>query len=478
MDYKKTADEITLQDVMSIAPVQIKKAAGRSGEMLVYCPHQPKCTINVQVRTGEFKCFHECIDCPVGGRGRSVNLYRLYNPSLTFKQAVQEITGEQKFVPTNKKIVLPVLPEKTKEAELAPIEERDKTYRTLLSLLNLDSAHEHDLIRRGLQTREIREFGAKSLPECGMKSIPMLLVKAGCKLKGVPFFGKDQNGKWQVCLPYAKTGYLIPYFDQDGHVEQLQIRFDVPEVNNQMSAEEVSKLKNARYRWATSSFCEDGSAATNIPFWGRFEKFHNASDTVVVTEGGLKATVASYISDQWYAAIPGVTCYEAFREICEYCKKANKKIVEAFDMDGKILDTETRTTANKVSPKLLTREVKNELSRANRFLVVDNAGRYCRVINGSVYNALAKLREIAAEYEIPLTEWKWDPNYKGIDDFLDAQKALGNSCRWDGEQEFIEEDITDESEESQNYGWPQNNLLGPVQSDNNDFYVGTFMPVV
>ena len=87
---------ITLDEVMRLINPRIKKIR-QTGEMQVMCPLNPKEDFDINTHTGNFKCWHNCPDCPVGGKGNSVNLYRLFNPNLSFGKAVRAITEHRKI---------------------------------------------------------------------------------------------------------------------------------------------------------------------------------------------------------------------------------------------------------------------------------------------------------------------------------------------------------------------------------------------
>lgn len=463
------AEDISLQDVLDLIPYQVKKAAGQSGEMTIFCPLQPKSMIHLQVRDGKFKCFHECTGCPVNGKGQSVNLYRLYHPELSFKEAVAAISQKTSIGNVAQKKTPIFIPKETKTAQLAPIEIRNEVYRALLSMLPLEEKHRQDLIHRGMTEAQIREFGVKSLPTVGLSSIPQYLMERGYSLKGIPLFGR-KGGRWQLCLQGRQSGYFIPYYDRQGRIEQLQIRYDI-DFQQGMSEQDIQSLKNRRYRWASSNGYEDGAAARNIPFWGRIGLFKN-SPFMCVTEGGLKASVASYISGDWFCAIPGVSCYDAFHQICKYAKRTGKTLVEAFDMDGKVLDDEHEIPISKAPANLITPEIRDELSRSNRFLVINEDKTYCRVVNRSVQNSLAKLYKCAEEEGVEMVAQKWNPAFKGIDDYFCGQRyAYGKVDNWKGKPEPEPEFQSEENV------WLQESAFGLLYSEDTGFYTGTFMPI-
>lgn len=53
-----------------------------------------------------------------------------------------------------------------------------------------------------------------------------------------------------------------------------------------------------------------------------------------------KTSVASHLSGDLFVAIPGVSCIATFKDLLQVCKKNGICLVEAFDMDGKLLPKE------------------------------------------------------------------------------------------------------------------------------------------
>ena len=62
------------------------------------------------------------------------------------------------------------------QATLADIEVRDHTYRTLLDLLALDADHKENLLRRGLNEKEIVRLQYRSTPLVGFRTIAKTLM--------------------------------------------------------------------------------------------------------------------------------------------------------------------------------------------------------------------------------------------------------------------------------------------------------------
>ena len=420
---------ITLDEVMRLINPRIKKIR-QTGEMQVMCPLNPKEDFDINTHTGNFKCWHNCPDCPVGGKGNSVNLYRLFNPNLSFGKAVRAIT-EHRMTPDLPSRQVIVKPKPIPNANMTSIEERDKTYRAFLSCLTLSDEHRENFRKRGLSDEQIDELGVKSIPSCGVVSIPAALKGEGFTLKGVPLFGM-RDGQWRLGLVKGKTGCYVPYYDREGRIQQLQIRYDI-DITPEMTEKEVKEQKNNRYRWATSGFLYNGCSATNIVFWGRAEKFKN-EEVVYITEGGIKASVASYLSNLWFVGTTSASTTDAFAEIIDWCKENHKIPVDAYDMDGKILPGETviPERAFKMNKKSYPAAIVKEMEAgSNRILVQNKSGKY-RVVNGNVKRSLERFHEIAQDKGVQFYTWYWDPEYKGIDDYLLAQTYRGGDLTWDG----------------------------------------------
>lgn len=393
-------NEITIETVLQLVPAVIKKSGKK--ESVVQCPFNREETFDLRLETGDFKCWHQCSTCPVDGKGKAVNFYRLFNPNLSFKEAVKAIEEQTSVCVAPKPV--PKAYKAKPVVKKAPADVADKVLRAFLGLLELSEDHRNDLLRRGLTDEEIDRIGFKSVPVSGMYSIAENLKASEVPLIGVPPCGKDKNGNVLIHLPKGEDGkpfdgYYIPYRDIDGYITQLQIRRMAPS-------------KQGKYLWASSVSLQEGTQASNIAYWGNFDK---KNDVVFVTEGGLKAEIAGTLNKRHNViAIPGVSCYTQFREICAWCKKNGKKMIDAFDMDGKILPSEHIIDKADANP-----EVAKHARKANQIIVKGTGGE--RVVNMSVVNALKKLHEISAEEGVSFETSVWDTRYKGIDDFFLAK---------------------------------------------------------
>lgn len=341
------------------------------GELIVRCPHTGKwIEVNVS-KNGLWKCFRACQACPGNCGGGILDFYNLFFGLSSRSEAYFAIENslgntenkrKEEFRRENVTVA-------KRQEEIASIEIRDKAYTELLSRLSLSKAHRRHLHSRGFTDEYIDKMGFKSIPQTGMKSIAQLLINHGCQLNGVPGFYSDGD---TVALSCYGSGFFIPYRDEKGRIQGLQIRRDI-DISDSLSEEEKKKLKQQRYRWFTSSGKDGGSSAKNYGYFAPMPA--NGKKIVYATEGGLKAAASACMTGGWFVAIPGVNCFDAWRNLLTFLKEQGvQTLVDAFDRD--------------------------------------------RLTNESVARNIEKLHEIAAEYGFEMKEWNWDEKFKGVDDYL------------------------------------------------------------
>ena len=261
--------------------------------------------------------------------------------------------------------------------EPAPIEIRDTVYRGLLSLLSLSEEHEQDLKKRGLTEKQIHECMYKTFPSVKRAEIGRKLrdfipydMPHGYGIPGLYDLFAEDGPK----LVKRKNGYLIPVRNDTGKISALQIRFDV--LPEDASDEERERFK--KYAWLSSSEKKTGcsvSGCENIHFAG---DWRSIPETVVITEGALKADVAAALSRKHtgFLGLTGVNNLSQLPGVMAWLKQydAVKRIFIAVDMD--------------------CREKKE------------------------VGKALRAIEDIVRSSGLPYEIAEWDGRYKGIDDFM------------------------------------------------------------
>lgn len=240
------------------------------------------------------------------------------------------------------------------ELPLTDIDTRHETYAALLGKLSLASDHRENLLSRGLTDEQIRTFGYKTMPVVGFSALAKQLQAEGYYLGGVPGFYHTKEGAWTFVQ--ERRGILIPARDQDGKIQGLQIRLD--------------KIKKGKFRWISSIGKQDGCKAE-----GWTHMIGNPKPTVLLTEGPLKADVIHYITGQTVIAVPGVNSLKHLKETLEYLQsQGTTKVMTCFDMD------------------------------------------YLK--NPHVRDGYYNLANILAEVGIEYGTYLWDPQFKGLDDYV------------------------------------------------------------
>jgi hypothetical protein len=253
-------------------------------------PNEGHFYINVRATT----CFcHKC-----GWEGNLLTLYAELKKTDT-KTARKDLGIESD------------LPAPPKKNNLAPVEHRDRVYRTFLSVLSLEPAHKQDLLRRGLDESAIYQRGYKSVPQDAplrWKAARFLLQRHKT-LEGMPGF-YERTGKkgpyWDFLSP---RGYFIPVRNHLGHIQALKIRLD-----------------SGGYVWFSSEGHPKGSSSGSPPH------YTGGKGKVCVTEGPLKADVANYLT----GGLPfvGTGGVHATKEVPSLLKALGASgVLVAFDAD-------------------------------------------------------------------------------------------------------------------------------------------------
>lgn len=189
-------------------------------------------------------------------------------------------------------------------------------YDALLNELKLNREHRRNLRKRGLTNDEIDRRGYRSLdPQTAIAAVRSLVGTSHRKqLSKVPGFIRV-NKQWRLAVD---RGMLVPVRDNRGRVVELKVR-----------ADQAGRGKKRPKYFALSSKKHGGAGAyarVHVPL--RSGRSHK---TVRITEGELKADVATAISGTLTLGLPGIN---SFRLALPVLRKLKPKIVRvAFDAD-------------------------------------------------------------------------------------------------------------------------------------------------
>lgn len=189
--------------------------------------------------------------------------------------------------------------------------------RALLDGLPLHRRHRKALHRRGLPDHEIARRGYSTLPRQSRADIARLLVERfGADVcRGIPgLYSNDSNGQrwWGLA---GMPGLLIPVRNLDGQIVGLKVRAD-------------AACDSGKYTYV-SSRRRGGvgpGAPVHVPLCER-----RSYEIVRITEGELKADVATALSGVLTLSIPGVS---AWRNVLPILCVLEPRVVHlAFDAD-------------------------------------------------------------------------------------------------------------------------------------------------
>lgn len=181
------------------------------------------------------------------------------------------------------------VPSRSVIRDTASHEQLDAAYRDLLSRLALTEEHKKDLLARGLTEEQIVVEGYRSFG--GKYAAGILRTMEGQfskdQLALIPGFYVEQ-GKLQLSIP---TGLLIPVRNATGQIVAIKIR------------RKTETPDDPKYIWLSSSSRDGASpgSPSHVPLLGQ------RSNEARITEGELKASVCSVLSDTFTLSIPGAT---------------------------------------------------------------------------------------------------------------------------------------------------------------------------
>ena len=204
--------------------------------------------------------------------------------------------------------------ENVKRAEPAIL---DQVYQKLLHRFPLTSAHRQNLIQRGLNNEEIEKRGYGSLgANKRWKKTKDLVEELGENVcRHVPGFIKKKGEYGVYWTLSGMPGILIPVRDIQKRIIALKVRLD-------------ESTESGKYRYLSSKAQGGVGAGTHV----HVPLFQGVvSDVLQVTEGELKADIATVLQESLTISIPGVSTWRMVFPILEQFHP--KTISIAFDSD-------------------------------------------------------------------------------------------------------------------------------------------------
>ena len=312
-----------LLDTAELCGLDIKSRTLAKEEVEARCPYCNDHRYRMYLNRITHMFF--CQNCGTGGN--AVTLYADCNPKgirLTNYESYKALSAE----PSVRQYDVPVI-ESRGEPPIRELSERSEIYLEFLKLLRLEKDHLTNLLNRGLCTEIIKGNMYKSFPTDKTERQWICdNLAARYDLTDVPGFYRS-GGRWSIIG--LKSGILIPICSKDNLIQGLQIRFDNPPVKRVTAADgKVTEKVGGRFRWLSTggNGFTDGTGITSyIHVTGDV-----SSDTLYLTEGGMKADIASYLSGgRLFIGLTGVQNVRYLKEIVTSLHP--KRIVECLDMD-------------------------------------------------------------------------------------------------------------------------------------------------
>jgi hypothetical protein len=201
-----------------------------------------------------------------------------------------------------------------------------KIYDFLLNQLELTDAHRDNLLARGIPETEIVARGYKSYPYKRRALVSALVAKFGDSLLGVPGFWQDDSGKIQLS---GVSGIAIPVRTPKGKVEAIKLRPDNP-ANPTSKYVHLSSNPEPNKKTGEVKYPNGAAAKVQVHFPFSSGKFKEGDD-LRVTEGELKADIATFLSDIYTCSLPGVGLW---REVIPYIEDLKPgRVIICYDSD-------------------------------------------------------------------------------------------------------------------------------------------------
>lgn len=248
-----------------------------------------------------------------------------------------------------------------------------RAYEILLRELTLDEKHKNNLINRGFTLEKIEDLGFKSYPR--MRSQLAKTVSKAVDVEGVPGFWKNANNEWQLA---GESGLMIPVRNIDGMVVGIKIRSDADRVHKYtMLSSNPTRDKDGNIKFPSGA---QGKNRIHYPLATR-----RIDAPLRITEGELKADIATLYSKTYTISISGVNMWQ--QAIDAAAKLQPTEIWLSFDSD-KNKEVTTSTEGVTAEPYAVKKAL------------------------GQLYKALSE-----AGYVVRIETW--EPQWgKGIDDVL------------------------------------------------------------
>lgn len=409
-----------------------------------------------------------CLDCPLCGKKRKLyinrakstfycqsancvghegggvlKLHQLLTGLPDTKAAMKELSKAMKGLTEEEK---KALEERKKSAskcsadsemKAANIETRNAVYDRMLDNLSLAVIDRTDLIKRGLNDEAIKKFK--------IKSTPVLVNSIARKMLGDNYdfcvaeyakYGSNIPGLYycdhEIKMVKLKPGILIPVIDRNGRIAMCQIRRrPLPKNATQAQKDNYHKYSQLASSWKDTGCNTNGIVKIHhvgFDFENDGLPTKHTPAQVCLTEGCLKADVASFLeNNKAYIAVLGVNNLKSLPDEFKWLfEHGTRSIRLRFDMD--FIDNAAVSKAyydvNDMLQELGVVSVvfypKDEkiMPCFNHFKKIMAGDKDHKSLPYVVIQNGKQLKRLSDEGKIVVFNDFWDPEYKGIDDYM------------------------------------------------------------
>ncbi len=358
---------IDVVDTAILCGLDIKQSTLNNDEVQARCPYCNDWKYRMYLSRDPENATWWCHNCGTGGN--AVILYADFNPyhiQMTTKDAFEALMNE----PRIQTGYSPYRDEQAIIQRIKPLHERSRIYLAMLNLMVLENGHRQNLRDRGLSDKIINGNMYRSVPtDWRFRQHITDILASQYDLTGMPgFFTKDNQ--WRMAG--KRSGILIPVCDHHNLIQGVQIRLDEPPPKKvRLPDGSFAQKKGDRFRWLSTSgqYYQNGTGVNSyIHVVGDL-----ISNTLYLTEGAMKADIASYLAGgALFAGLTGVQNVGYLADVIQQLHP--RKIVDCIDMDKRT--------------------------------------------NPNVQRAQAKIQSISMSLCEEYRPFYWPPEQKGIDDYL------------------------------------------------------------
>jgi putative DNA primase/helicase len=200
------------------------------------------------------------------------------------------------------------------KGERADVDTLNRVYSALLDALPLDAHHQERLRARGL-AGDLKAAGYRSLGRARYRAVASLR-NAGLEelFPRVPGFFDKENERGKYWTVTGSEGFLIPVRDTAARIVALIVRPDFPQPG-----------KKYTYISSKSRQGPGPGAPVHVPL------FSGDTTTVRITEGALKADIATHLSKTLTIGLPGIAWKGAIPLLKRWRPET---VLVAFDADA------------------------------------------------------------------------------------------------------------------------------------------------